>query len=109
MGLSAAGCPKPCPPLQLRRANPEINKTAASLSHKANAMAKLSPSKILRTSRAVKILLASIFAINSAAAYADDLPKWNAAITKYNEKQVRNFHPIFDFDSDGCYPATPFD
>lgn len=52
--------------------------------------------------------LASFIALHAVAAHADDFPKWNAAITKYNEKQVRNFHPAFDFDSDGCYPATPF-
>lgn len=42
------------------------------------------------------------------AAQADDFPKWDQAITRYNEQQVRNFHPQFDYDSDGCYPATPF-
>lgn len=55
-----------------------------------------------------KALLVSIFVLGSCAAQADDLLKWDAAITKYNEKEVRNFHPVFDFDSDGCYPATPF-
>ncbi|QYF93483.1 NPP1 family protein [Massilia sp. PAMC28688] len=43
-----------------------------------------------------------------ALANADDFPKWDQSITKYNERQVRNFHPKFDFDSDGCYAATPF-
>ncbi|NHZ81355.1 sugar-binding protein [Massilia sp. CCM 8695] len=56
----------------------------------------------------LKAALASCIAFNALAAHADDFPKWNAAITKYNEKQVRNFHPAFDFDSDGCYAATPF-
>ncbi|RSZ56344.1 hypothetical protein HF313_22515 [Massilia atriviolacea] len=56
----------------------------------------------------LKAVLASCIASTAVAAHADDFPKWNAAITKYNEAQVRNFHPTFDFDSDGCYPATPF-
>lgn len=54
------------------------------------------------------IVLGASLAMASFAARADDFPKWDAAITKYNEKQVRNFHPQFDFDADGCYPATPF-
>lgn len=55
-----------------------------------------------------KASLASCIALTTVAAHADDFPKWNAGISKYNEKQVRSFHPVFDFDSDGCYPATPF-
>ncbi len=47
-------------------------------------------------------------AMSAVAAQADDFPKWDTAISKYNERQVRNFHPKFDFDSDGCYAATPF-
>jgi hypothetical protein len=54
------------------------------------------------------LLLGSCLALSASAVRADDFPKWGAAITKYNETQVRNFHPQFDFDSDGCYPATPF-
>lgn len=54
------------------------------------------------------LLLGTGLALGSLAARADDFPKWDTAITKYNEKQVRDFHPQFDFDSDGCYPATPF-
>lgn len=53
-------------------------------------------------------ILGAGLAVNACAVHADDFPKWDGAITKYNEKQVRNFHPQFDFDGDGCYPATPF-
>lgn len=64
-------------------------------------MANVSPSPL-------HIILGASLAVSSFAVRADDFPKWDAAITKYNEKQVRNFHPQFDFDADGCYPATPF-
>ena len=64
----------------------------------------------LRSSKAVLAAsLASMLMLQAYAVRADELPRWDTAITKYNEKQVRNFHPVFDFDSDGCYPATPFD
>ena len=56
----------------------------------------------------VKTVLASLLVSGAGMTHADDFPRWDAAITKYNEKQVRNFHPQFDFDSDGCYAATPF-
>jgi hypothetical protein len=62
----------------------------------------------MKKSAWLKAALASCIAFNALAANADDFPKWNASITKYNENQVKNFHPTFDFDSDGCYPATPF-
>lgn len=52
--------------------------------------------------------LGALAVLNPIVAQADDFPKWDQAITKYNEAQVRDFHPQFDFDSDGCYPATPF-
>ena len=71
-------------------------------------MVKSSGSKDLAICKVAKILVSTCIIVYSTAAYADDFPKWSAAITKYNEKQVRNFHPVFDFDSDGCYPATPF-
>ncbi len=54
-------------------------------------------------------LSVSILTLQAFDVRADELQRWDTAITKYNEKQVRNFHPVFDFDSDGCYPATPFD
>jgi len=44
----------------------------------------------------------------SGNAFADELPRLDTAISKYNEQQIRNYHPVFDFDSDGCYAATPF-
>lgn len=44
----------------------------------------------------------------SHAALGDEFQKLDAAVSRYNEQQIRNFHPVFDFDSDGCYPATPF-
>lgn len=59
-------------------------------------------------SNLLKSVLASILSLSAITVHADDFPKLDAAITKYNERQVRNFHPKFDFDSDGCYPATPF-
>jgi len=71
-------------------------------------MAKIFILNSFSTSGLLNIFLGSSLALNALAAYADDFPKWDAAITKYNERQVRNFHPQFDFDSDGCYPATPF-
>lgn len=55
------------------------------------------------------VLSTSLLALLAGAARADELARWDSAISKYNERQVRNFHPVFDFDSDGCYPATPFD
>ena len=57
---------------------------------------------------ALKSVAIALIAVTALAARADELPRWDTAITKYNEKQVRDFHPMFDFDSDGCYPATPF-
>jgi len=63
--------------------------------------------KFLKTTLAAIPL--SLLALHALEVRADELPRWDTAITKYNEKQVRNFHPVFDFDSDGCYPATPFD
>lgn len=71
-------------------------------------MAKVSAPNSTSTSRLLHIVLGASLALNAFAANADDFPKWDATITKYNERQVRNFHPQFDFDSDGCYPATPF-
>ncbi len=56
----------------------------------------------------LQIVLGSALTLSAIAAHADDFAKLDAGITKYNERQVRNFHPKFDFDSDGCYPATPF-
>ncbi len=70
-------------------------------------MAKLRSASIRKTGL-VKAAVALAAVSSSITAYADDFPKWDAAITKYNERQVRNFHPKFDFDSDGCYAATPF-
>ncbi|MCF7517467.1 NPP1 family protein [Pseudoalteromonas sp. L21] len=43
------------------------------------------------------------------AAFGQELPRLDEAVTWYNQAAVRNFAPVFDFDSDGCYPATPFD
>lgn len=51
------------------------------------------------------LLLALMFVAHS---HANEFPRWDTAITKYNETQVNDFHPKFDFDSDGCYAATPF-
>lgn len=47
-------------------------------------------------------------AVFGHSAFGDELPKLDAAISNFNEPQIRDFHPVFDFDSDGCYPATPF-
>jgi len=44
----------------------------------------------------------------SGNAFGDELPRLDTAISRYNESQIRNYHPVFDFDSDGCYAATPF-
>lgn len=52
------------------------------------------------------VVLLALF--NISFAVADEFPSWDAAITAYNEGLVRKFHPLFDFDSDGCYPGTPF-
>ncbi|CAI3795394.1 NPP1 family protein [Rheinheimera sp. MM224] len=46
--------------------------------------------------------------LNLGAVSADEFPTWDTGITAYNEAQVRKYHPTFDFDSDGCYPGTPF-
>lgn len=59
----------------------------------------------------LKILkyISVVFAVcNISVTSAAEFPTWDTAITVYNESQVRKFHPLFDFDSDGCYPATPF-
>ena len=58
--------------------------------------------------RSAGYLLLATLASGIGQAQADEFPRWDAAITKYNEAQVLNFHPKFDFDSDGCYAATPF-
>jgi hypothetical protein len=47
-------------------------------------------------------------AVFCASAFGDEFPRMDAAISRYNEQQIRNYHPVFDFDFDGCYPATPF-
>ncbi|MET0498622.1 MAG: NPP1 family protein [Steroidobacteraceae bacterium] len=44
----------------------------------------------------------------SNVAFCDEFANLEVAISKFNETQVRDYHPVFDFDSDGCYPATPF-
>jgi hypothetical protein len=54
------------------------------------------------------VALCALATAHPLAAYADDFPKWDQAVTRYNERQVLDFHPKFDFDADGCYPATPF-
>ncbi|WP_386965909.1 NPP1 family protein [Archangium violaceum] len=41
-------------------------------------------------------------------AFADELPRMDNAPSLFNQGQISNYHPVFDFDSDGCYPATPF-
>jgi len=69
-------------------------------------MAPMNPPTLARAAAAA--LLALALALTHPAAQADELPRWDTAITKYNQKQVLDFHPKFDFDSDGCYPATPF-
>lgn len=56
----------------------------------------------------LRVVLVAALGLTAIAARADELPRWDTAITKYNEQAVRDFHPVFDFDSDGCYPATPF-
>ena len=56
----------------------------------------------------IKGFLVFLVILNVGAVSADEFPGWDAGITAYNEAQVRNFHPTFDFDSDGCYPGTPF-
>lgn len=57
-------------------------------------------------------IVSGVFALlallNASTASADEFPTWDAGITVYNEGLVRKFHPMFDFDSDGCYPGTPF-
>jgi hypothetical protein len=40
--------------------------------------------------------------------FADEFESWPVAISQYQTAQIQAFHPLFDFDSDGCYPATPF-
>lgn len=64
-------------------------------------------SKVL-FSRTVNSILLMVIFVFAAQAKADEFPRWDSAITKFNETQVQNFHPKFDFDSDGCYAATPF-
>ncbi len=71
-------------------------------------MIKICLLNVISIGRLFKTILVSIIALHAVAARADDFPKWDAGITKLNEAQVRNFHPVFDFDSDGCYAATPF-
>jgi hypothetical protein len=39
---------------------------------------------------------------------ADEFESWPVAISQHHAAQIQAFHPLFDFDSDGCYPATPF-
>src|SRR6185295_2165509 len=51
----------------------------------------------------LRVVLVAALGLNAIAARADELPRWDTAITKYNEQAVRDFHPVFDFDSDGCY------
>ena len=71
-------------------------------------MANMSGFKCINMARFLRAILISITALISAGANADEFPRWGTAITKYNEQQIRDFTPLFDFDSDGCYPATPF-
>jgi hypothetical protein len=71
-------------------------------------MANISGSNRFNISSFLRHLLISIAALASFGANADEFPRWAESITKYNESQVMDFHPMFDFDSDGCYPATPF-
>lgn len=59
----------------------------------------------VRTSFAFVLLCTSFF---SQSLFADELPRLDVAITKLNEAQIRDSNPVFDFDSDGCYPGTPF-
>ncbi|WP_462152170.1 NPP1 family protein [Pseudoalteromonas xiamenensis] len=54
------------------------------------------------------IAISLISMIHSTHSHADELPRLDEAVTWYNQAAVRNFAPVFDFDSDGCYPATPF-
>ncbi|MCA1929553.1 hypothetical protein, partial [Rheinheimera sp.] len=56
----------------------------------------------------IKGFLVFLTLLTANVAKADEFPGWDAGITAYNEAQVRKFHPTFDFDSDGCYPGTPF-
>jgi hypothetical protein len=41
-------------------------------------------------------------------ASADEFPRMDYAASRFNESQINDYHPVFDFDGDGCYPATPF-
>jgi len=56
----------------------------------------------------IKGFLVFLTLLTANVVKADEFPTWDAGITAYNEAQVRKFHPTFDFDSDGCYPGTPF-
>lgn len=41
-------------------------------------------------------------------ALSDELPSLDVSMSRFNQVQIENYYPVFDFDSDGCYPATPF-
>lgn len=41
-------------------------------------------------------------------ALSDELPSLDMSMSRFNQVQIENYYPVFDFDSDGCYPATPF-
>lgn len=59
--------------------------------------------------KSFQFFLMAISIIVTASAAADELQRWDTMVTQYNKSVVDRFHPQFDFDNDGCYPATPFD
>jgi hypothetical protein len=62
----------------------------------------------ITSAKILKSFFVLLTLLNVSIASADEFPTWDAGITAYNEGLVRKFHPLFDFDSDGCYPGTPF-
>src|SRR3954452_6379392 len=60
----------------------------------------------IRKAASIAAALSSVVLCSNA--FADELSKMDSAASKFNETQIANYKPVFDFDSDGCYPATPF-
>lgn len=62
--------------------------------------------KLKPVAASAALVLISAF---SSTALSDEFPALSPAFPKFNQVQVEEYYPVFDFDGDGCYPATPFD
>jgi hypothetical protein len=60
------------------------------------------------TRQNVASVAAMCLCVLSEAALGDELPSLPIAVPGFNRPQVEDYYPVFDFDGNGCYPATPF-